>query len=151
MGRCQMHMMCCHEIRLNEQLQAAARRSRRIVVIAQMRHTDAAYLNRDHMPGHPVDIHVGKHMRQRRTLLGMSQTSLAAAVGLTFQQVQKYERGSNRMGSSRLFEFATILDVPVKYFFEDYEVVRAQTRAKISKRAGTQDYPSAAGRPSNQA
>ena len=68
---------------------------------------------------HPVDVHVGIRMRQRRSLLGMSQTALGNAVALTFQQIQKYERGSNRMGSSRLFEFAKVLDVPVSYFFEE--------------------------------
>jgi len=68
---------------------------------------------------HPVDAHVGVRMRQRRTLLGMSQTRLGDAVGLTFQQVQKYERGSNRVGSSRLYEFAKALDVPVSYFFDE--------------------------------
>jgi transcriptional regulator with XRE-family HTH domain len=68
---------------------------------------------------HAVDVHVGLRMRQRRTLLAMSQTKLGDAVGLTFQQVQKYERGSNRMGSSRLFEFAKVLDVPVSYFFDE--------------------------------
>jgi transcriptional regulator with XRE-family HTH domain len=68
---------------------------------------------------HPVDIHVGRRLRQRRSLLGLSQTALAKAIGLTFQQIQKYERGSNRIGSSRLFEFATVLDVPVSYFFDE--------------------------------
>ena len=67
----------------------------------------------------PVDLHVGARMRQRRVALGMSQTKLGQAVGLTFQQIQKYERGSNRMGSSRLFEFAKVLGVPVTFFFED--------------------------------
>jgi transcriptional regulator with XRE-family HTH domain len=57
-------------------------------------------------------------MRQRRTLLGMSQSMLGTAVGLTFQQIQKYERGSNRIGSSRLYEFATVLGVPVSFFFD---------------------------------
>lgn len=71
------------------------------------------------MPFHPVDVHVGIRMRQRRSLLGMSQTTLGDAVGLTFQQVQKYERGSNRISASRLVEFAKVLDVPVHYFFED--------------------------------
>lgn len=69
---------------------------------------------------HPVDIHVGKRLRLRRTILGMSQESLGTAIGITFQQVQKYERGTNRMGSSRLFEFAKLLGVPVGYFFEAY-------------------------------
>ena len=68
---------------------------------------------------HPVDIHVGQRMRQRRMLLGMSQEKVGTAVGLTFQQIQKYERGSNRIGSSRLFEFAKVLGVPVSYFFDE--------------------------------
>ena len=58
-------------------------------------------------------------MRQRRSLLGMSQARVGEAVGLTFQQIQKYERGSNRIGSSRLYEFAKVLDVPVSYFFDE--------------------------------
>lgn len=70
---------------------------------------------------HPVDIHVGKRLRMRRTILGLSQESLGNATGITFQQIQKYERGINRVGSSRLFEFSTILDIPVSYFFEGYE------------------------------
>ena len=67
----------------------------------------------------PVDIHVGSRVRLRRTLLGMSQEKLGEAIGLTFQQVQKYERGANRIGSSRLFDLSRVLDVPVGYFFED--------------------------------
>lgn len=70
---------------------------------------------------HPVDIHVGKRLRQKRTILGMSQEALGNAIGVTFQQVQKYERGANRMGSSRLFDFSKILGVPVSYFFEEYD------------------------------
>lgn len=71
---------------------------------------------------HPVDIHVGSRVRQRRTLLGMSQEKLGDSVGLTFQQIQKYERGANRIGCSRLFEFSKVLDVPVEYFFDDMPV-----------------------------
>lgn len=67
----------------------------------------------------PVDIHVGGRVRLRRTLLGLSQERLGEAVGLTFQQIQKYERGANRIGASRLFEFSRILDVPVSFFFDD--------------------------------
>jgi transcriptional regulator with XRE-family HTH domain len=67
----------------------------------------------------PIDIHVGKRLRLRRTLLGMSQERLGELLGLTFQQVQKYERGVNRIGSSRLFELGQILDVPVSFFFDD--------------------------------
>lgn len=67
----------------------------------------------------PVDIHVGSRVRLRRTLLGMSQEKLGKALGLTFQQVQKYERGANRIGSSRLFQLSRILDVPVSFFFDE--------------------------------
>jgi transcriptional regulator with XRE-family HTH domain len=70
----------------------------------------------------PIDVHVGSRIRLRRTLLGMSQEKLGEAIGLTFQQVQKYERGANRVGSSRLFDLARVLDVPVAYFFEDMSV-----------------------------
>lgn len=67
----------------------------------------------------PVDIHVGSRVRLRRTLLGMSQEKLGEAIGLTFQQVQKYERGANRIGASRLFDLSRVLDVPVSFFFDD--------------------------------
>lgn len=67
----------------------------------------------------PIDIHVGSRVRMRRTLLGMSQEKLGNALGLTFQQIQKYERGANRIGSSRLYKLSHILDVPVGYFFDD--------------------------------
>ncbi len=70
---------------------------------------------------HPVDIHVGKRLRLRRTILGLSQEAIGNAIGVTFQQVQKYERGVNRMGSSRLYEFSKILSVPVSYFFDEME------------------------------
>ena len=67
----------------------------------------------------PVDVHVGARLRQRRTLLGMNQTKVADALGLTFQQVQKYENGSNRISASRLYALSGTLDVPVEYFFSD--------------------------------
>ena len=67
----------------------------------------------------PVDIHVGARVRLRRTLLGMSQEKLGEAIGLTFQQVQKYERGANRVGASRLYDLSRVLDVPVSFFFDD--------------------------------
>lgn len=70
---------------------------------------------------HPIDIHVGKRLRARRTILGMSQEAIGTAIGVSFQQIQKYERGVNRMGASRLFDFAKILDTSVGYFFEDYQ------------------------------
>ena len=67
----------------------------------------------------PIDVHVGSRVRLRRTLLGMSQEKLGEAIGLTFQQVQKYERGFNRIGASRLFDLSRVLDVPVGFFFDD--------------------------------
>jgi transcriptional regulator with XRE-family HTH domain len=67
----------------------------------------------------PIDVYVGSRIRLRRTLLDMSQERLGGALGLTFQQVQKYERGANRVGASRLFEISRVLDVPVRYFFDD--------------------------------
>lgn len=70
---------------------------------------------------HPVDVHVGGRVRLRRMLLGMSQDRLGEALGLTFQQVQKYEKGVNRIGASRIFEIAKILDVPIQYFYDDFE------------------------------
>lgn len=66
----------------------------------------------------PVDIHVGSRLRQRRTLLGMTQQCLARSLELSFQQIQKYERGTNRMGASRLYQLCRILDVPIAYFFD---------------------------------
>ena len=67
----------------------------------------------------PIDAHVGARIRLRRTLLGMSQEKLGEALGLTFQQVQKYERGVNRVGASRLFDLSRVLDVPISFFFDD--------------------------------
>ena len=73
----------------------------------------------------PVDVHVGKRVRLRRTLLGMSQTKLGDALKLTFQQVQKYENGSNRIGASRLYQVSQILGVPVSYFFDEMDQLTA--------------------------
>ena len=67
----------------------------------------------------PVDSHVGSRLRLRRTLMGMSQEKLGNSVGLTFQQIQKYERGLNRIGASRLYQFCKALDVPVSFFFDE--------------------------------
>jgi transcriptional regulator with XRE-family HTH domain len=66
----------------------------------------------------PVDLHVGGRVRMRRKLLGVSQDQLAVALGLTFQQVQKYERGSNRVSASKLYQIAKTLQVPVSFFFD---------------------------------
>jgi transcriptional regulator with XRE-family HTH domain len=67
----------------------------------------------------PIDVHVGSRMRLRRTLLGLSQEKLGEMIGLTFQQVQKYERGANRISCSRLFDLSRSLEVPISYFFDD--------------------------------
>src|SRR6202045_2288431 len=66
----------------------------------------------------PIDKHVGSRVRMRRMMLGMSQEKLGDALGLTFQQVQKYEKGANRIGASRLQQISQILQVPVSFFFE---------------------------------
>ncbi|MGB0720247.1 MAG: helix-turn-helix domain-containing protein [Bdellovibrionales bacterium] len=77
-------------------------------------------MNKKKTKGTPdnVDVHVGQRLRVRRALLGMSQEKLAEAIGLTFQQIQKYERGVNRVSAGRLFQFSKILDVPVSYFYD---------------------------------
>lgn len=81
----------------------------------------------------PIDVHVGARVRLRRTLMGMSQEKLGEALGLTFQQVQKYERGANRVGASRLFDLSRVLDVPVSFFFDDMsEEVEALSPRLIS-------------------
>ena len=79
---------------------------------------DTAASEKDGRPS-PIDVHVGTRIRLRRTLLGMSQERLGEALGLTFQQVQKYERGVNRVGASRLFDLSRVLDVPISFFFDD--------------------------------
>ncbi len=67
----------------------------------------------------PIDGYVGARLRQRRTLLGMNQTKLGEAIGVTFQQVQKYENGANRISASRLFNLSWVLDVPIQFLFDD--------------------------------
>mgnify|MGYP001805872812 CR=1 FL=1 len=84
----------------------------------------------------PVDVHVGARVRLRRTLLGMSQEKLGEAIGLTFQQVQKYERGANRIGASRLYELSRALDVPVSFFFDDMADELAAQFAHLSRSEG---------------
>lgn len=80
---------------------------------------------------HPIDVHVGARVRARRRLLGITQERLGEALGLTFQQVQKYERGSNRISASRLFELSRILAVPVTYFYEGAEAVAGDESAPL--------------------
>ncbi|MGC6517242.1 MAG: helix-turn-helix domain-containing protein [Candidatus Puniceispirillaceae bacterium] len=81
-----------------------------------------------------VDVHVGRRIRLRRTLLGMSQEQLGTALNITFQQVQKYERGTNRVSASRLWDISQIIDVPISYFFEDM----SDTTEKASPRKMSQ-------------
>lgn len=73
----------------------------------------------------PIDVHVGSRVRLRRNMLGLSQERLGEAIGLTFQQVQKYERGANRIGASRLLELSRVLDVPIAFFYDETDPVRA--------------------------
>lgn len=94
---------------------------------------DTRQSNRGRTPAgrpNPVDVHVGSRLRLRRTTLGLSQEALGAALGLTFQQIQKYERGTNRIGASRLFDLARALEVSVEYFYEEMtpEVMAASPR-----------------------
>ena len=79
----------------------------------------------------PIDTHVGARIRLRRTLLGMSQEKLGDALGLTFQQVQKYERGINRVGASRLYDLSRVLDVPIAFFFDDMSEKLLAERSEV--------------------
>ena len=75
---------------------------------------------------HPVDVHVGKRIRHRRWLVGMTQQQLAQHVGIKFQQIQKYETGANRVSASRLWDISETLEVPVSFFFEGLERGQAE-------------------------
>ncbi len=90
---------------------------------------------------HPVDIHVGARVRQRRTLLGMTQTMLGDALGLTFQQVQKYENGTNRISASRLYDLSRMLDMSIEYFFEDMPPEVAARSPAAKKRGKAEKSP----------
>ena len=90
----------------------------------------------------PIDVHVGARLRQRRTLLGMSQTTLGDAIGLTFQQMQKYEKGTNRISASRLFALSRVLDVPVEYFFDDVPAEVSASSPATEKRGRAKKPPS---------
>ncbi len=91
---------------------------------------------------HPIDVHVGGRLRMRRTLLGMSQTTLGEAIGVTFQQMQKYEKGMNRISASRLFDLSRVLDVPVEYFFDDMPAPVAASSPATEKRGRVKEPPS---------
>lgn len=82
----------------------------------------------------PVDVHVGARIRTRRLLIGMNQETLAKALGLTFQQVQKYEGGANRVSASRLAEIANVLGVSISYFFTDLDTAGAATAHELGTR-----------------
>ena len=90
----------------------------------------------------PIDVHVGTRLRQRRALLGMTQTNLSDAIGVSYQQMQKYERGMNRIGSSRLFDLSRVLDVPVEYFFEEIPSAVAANSPANKKRGRAKKPPS---------
>ena len=87
----------------------------------------------------PIDIHVGSRIRLRRTLLGFSQEKLGDAIGLTFQQVQKYERGTNRVGASRLYDLSRVLDVSIQFFYDDMRDDVAEQAPRL--RAGLAETP----------
>jgi transcriptional regulator with XRE-family HTH domain len=82
----------------------------------------------------PVDVHVGARIRTRRLLIGMNQETLAKALGLTFQQVQKYEGGANRVSASRLSQIADVLQVPIAYFFTDLDAAGGAGAAELEAR-----------------
>ena len=87
----------------------------------------------------PVDVHVGARLRMRRVFLGMSQEKLADHLGLTFQQIQKYEKGANRIGASRLYAISRVLDTPVQYFFDDLPAEAGAGGEKPSSAPGSED------------
>ena len=90
----------------------------------------------------PIDIHVGARVRARRKLSGMSQSKLGEAISLTFQQVQKYEKGTNRISSSRLYRMSEVLDVSISYFFDDMPAEISGKRAPgLAKGAGSESDP----------
>ncbi len=88
----------------------------------------------------PIDVHVGVRVRQRRALLGMSQTGLGDALGVTFQQVQKYENGANRISASRLYDLSRVLDVSIEHFFEDIPAAVAAS-SPAAKKSGKAKKP----------
>ena len=90
---------------------------------------------------HPVDVHVGARVRLRRVLLGMTQTDLGTAIGVSFQQMQKYERGTNRISASRLHDLARVLDVPIEHFFDDMPPEVAAISPAAKKRGKAKKLP----------
>ena len=80
-----------------------------------------------------LNEHLGKKLRLRRTSLGLTQTQVAKAINVTFQQIQKYEKGTNGVSSARLLQLANFLKVPIKYFFEDYQDFKADNGKDFAK------------------
>ncbi len=89
----------------------------------------------------PLDLHVGSRVRLQRMLLGMSQEKLGEQLGLTFQQIQKYEKGINRIGASRLFELARVLGVSVEFFYEDAPGTASGYKAQTASAGGFSERP----------
>jgi transcriptional regulator with XRE-family HTH domain len=90
---------------------------------------DGEALERGTRRPNPIDVHVGNRVRLQRMLIGISQEKLGERLGLTFQQVQKYEKGINRIGASRLFELSRVLGVPVQFFYDDAPTTGSQQHA----------------------
>lgn len=88
---------------------------------------------------HPVDSHVGQQMRHRRWMIGMTQQQLADAVGIRFQQIQKYETGANRVSASRLWDIAKVMEVPVDFFFEGLESGDGTTTTPAADMMGSKE------------
>lgn len=83
--------------------------------------------------GNDIDVHLGKHLRRRRRLLGLTQQQLAETVGVRFQQIQKYECGANRISAARLWQLAEALEVPVSYFYDGLSTTRRDPRADATE------------------
>ena len=89
-----------------------------------------------------IDAHVGSRLRQRRTIMGLSQAKPGEAIGITFQQIQKYEKGSNSMNSNRLYEFSRFMQIPIAYFFEEIENRVVYVHANLPKDLDSFSMPS---------
>ena len=111
-----------------ERLQAEVSKIRKIKISSRGRTPDGE--------PNPIDTHVGNRIRLRRQLLGYSQEKLASLLGLTFQQVQKYEKGMNRVGASRLWDMGKVLGVPISFFFEDMDEATAGQSPRMFQLSG---------------
>ena len=111
-----------------ERLQAEVSKIRKIKISSRGRTPDGG--------PNPIDTHVGNRIRLCRQLLGYSQEKLASLLGLTFQQVQKYEKGMNRVGASRLWDMGKVLGVPISFFFEDMDEATAGQSPRMFQLSG---------------